>query len=259
MDLSRAPSKPRAHSPSIPTAVIQPRVLFPAYQTSSSDDTPTRDLSSADILSACEELDSTVLHSPLDETTHHSSFIHDLLPLGLTGNDIGAALGSAASVVREMLSSDNHRAPLPLTQLVLQVLPLHLGLRLPPSPHPPWPIPVLPLRMSLPRLGNSFGRCSVNLPHCSVSLSAWSPLRLLPSKPVPSRRKWRLTTGRPMSLPVSLAHLAHLVALLLSIALSSTALVTNLLVIFAPLMLLSVLSKPSKARLMSVRSVGLLT
>ena len=116
MDLSRAPSKPRTSPSSVTPAVVQPHVLFPTSYTTSGDDTPSRDLTSVDILSACDELDSTVLHSPSpDDTLHHSSFIDDFLPLGLTGNDIllhsGAILDSAASVVREMLSSDHQRAP----------------------------------------------------------------------------------------------------------------------------------------------------
>ena len=116
LDLSHAPSKPRAPSPSVPSAVVQPRVLFPTSRTSSGcvDNTPSRDLSSAEILPTCDELDSTILHSP-DDALHHPSFVDDFLPLGLTGNDIllhsGTILGTAASVVREMFSSDSQRAP----------------------------------------------------------------------------------------------------------------------------------------------------
>ena len=116
VDLSRAPSKPRTTPLSVSPAVVQPRVLFPTSHTTSGDDTSSHDLTSVDILSACDELDSTVLHSPSpDDTLHHSSFINDFPPLGLTGNDIvlpsSTILDSAASVVREILSSDHQRAP----------------------------------------------------------------------------------------------------------------------------------------------------
>lgn len=136
VDLSRAPAKPRASS-SLPSGVIQPCVLF-----STVADTPSNTAgdgtgcvnphstgadtlssasssvvrSSADILSACDELDSTVLHSPSPEhALHQSSFIDHFLPLGLTGNDIlphlSAIVGSAASVVLEIFSSESQRAP----------------------------------------------------------------------------------------------------------------------------------------------------
>ena len=138
VELSRAPSKPRISS--VSSCAIQPRVLFPVaedtpsvgvHSHSTGDDTPSdcadprptgantlspvlslADRSSADILSPCDTLDSTVFDSPsLDQ----SSFVDDFLPLGLTGNDIllhsSAIIGSAASVVREMFSTGDQRAP----------------------------------------------------------------------------------------------------------------------------------------------------
>ena len=135
---SRAPSKPRISS--VSSCAIQPRVLFPVaedtpsvgvHSHSTGDDTPSdcadprptgantlspvlslADRSSADILSPCDKLDSTVFDSPsLDQ----SSFVDEILPLGLTGNDIllhsSAIIGSATSVVREMFSTGDQRAP----------------------------------------------------------------------------------------------------------------------------------------------------
>ena len=89
VDLSHATSKPRASS-SAPAGVVQPCIVFPTTQnTPSGDVTPSPDLFSADILSSCQELDSTVLHSPsLGDTPHQASFVDDFLPLSLTANDI---------------------------------------------------------------------------------------------------------------------------------------------------------------------------
>ena len=123
--LSRAPSKPRAPSPD--RALPPPRVLFHPSSSSGAGAgsapcagysagpcaSSSTDLSSADILSNCEGLDSTiVVHPPSPE---HRSFVDDFLPLGLTGSDLlagsSALLSTTASAVRFVLSSDTSRSP----------------------------------------------------------------------------------------------------------------------------------------------------
>lgn len=115
VDFSHVPSKPRTSS-SVPAGVVQPRVLFTTTEkTPSGDDTTSLDLSFADILSACEELHSTILHSPtLAQIPYQASFVEDFLPLSLTGADIVlqlyTSIGSTTSVVCEMFSLENNHA-----------------------------------------------------------------------------------------------------------------------------------------------------
>lgn len=93
-----------------------------------------------------------------------------------------------------------------LTPSAPRPLPLHFAPQLPSLP-PLWKTSETQYRMSPRRLGSNFARYSVSLPRCNASLRGLFHLRLLPPKPVPSRRRWKLTAERLPNLPVYSAHL----------------------------------------------------